>query len=226
MRILKANITQQVIEYLKHNIENGTWTVGGKIPSENDLTQVLGVSRASVRVAIQQFIALDVLESLHGKGTFVRTNDIAGIRSNIHVIDDANYDDIHQVLEFRRIVETEAVYLATQKTTEEMTSKLEIYLKNMKLSVGHSEEFVKQDMLFHEEICHATGNRLLENSLKQVFRQSAKNHQQINEAFGYNDGVYYHTLLLKAIQDKDARKAKKLMREHLQQAIDRLMIEQ
>jgi GntR family transcriptional repressor for pyruvate dehydrogenase complex len=95
----------------------------------------------------------------------------------------------------------------------------------MKNSLDQAEEFIKQDMLFHEEICHATGNHLLENCLKEVFQQTAKNHKQMNEAFGYNDGVYYHTLLLKAIEEKDSRKARKLMKEHLQQAIDRLISE-
>ncbi len=222
MQILKANITQQVIEYLKKNIENGTWAVGEKIPSENRLTEILGVSRSSVRVAIQQFIALDVLQSIHGKGTFVRMNTIAGVSSNLNAINEANYDDINQVLEFRRIIETESAYIAAQQATDETINNLEIYLKNMKNSIGQSEEFVKQDMLFHEEICHATGNRLLENCLKEVFRQTAKNHKQMNEAFGYNDGVYFHTLMLKAIKDKDARKARNLMKEHLQQAIERL----
>ncbi|MBP2659155.1 MAG: GntR domain protein [Firmicutes bacterium] len=222
MQILKANITQQVIEYLKKNIENGTWAVGEKIPSENSLTEILGVSRSSVRVAIQQFIALDVLQSIHGKGTFVRMNTIEGVSSNLNAINEANYDDINQVLEFRRIIETESAYIAAQQATDETINNLEIYLKNMKNSIGQSEEFVKQDMLFHEEICHATGNRLLENCLKEVFRQTAKNHKQMNEAFGYNDGVYFHTLMLKAIKDKDARKARNLMKEHLQQAIERL----
>ncbi|AIF53103.1 FadR/GntR family transcriptional regulator [Pelosinus sp. UFO1] len=222
MQILKANITQQVIEYLKKNIENGTWAVGEKIPSENNLTEILGVSRASVRVAIQQFIALDALQSIQGKGTFVKTNNITGVSSNLNAIDEANYDDIIQVLEFRRIIETECAYIAAQQATDETINNLKKYLGNMKNSIDQSEEFVKQDMLFHEEICHATGNRLLENCLKEVFQQTAKNHKQMNEAFGYNDGIYYHTLLLKAIKNKDARKAKNLMKEHLQQAIERL----
>lgn len=224
MQIIKVNITQQVIEYLKENIENGTWSVGEKIPSENNLTEILGVSRSSIRVAIQQFIALDVLQSIHGKGTFVRTNKIMGVNKNLNAINDANYDDINQVLEFRRIIEPECAYIAAQQATTETINNLEIYLGNMKNNIGQSEEFVKQDILFHEEICHATGNHLLDNCLKEVFQKTTKNHKQMNEAFGYNDGIYFHALLVKAIKIKDARKAKNLMKEHLQQAIDRLKL--
>ena len=71
MVIIKSNITQQVVQFIKKNIDNGNWRIGEKIPSENKLAESLGVSRASVRMAIQQFIAIGVLESVHGKGTFV-----------------------------------------------------------------------------------------------------------------------------------------------------------
>jgi GntR family transcriptional repressor for pyruvate dehydrogenase complex len=225
MQILKASITQQVIEYLKKNIESGTWSVGEKIPSENKLSGTLGVSRISIRMAIQQFIALDVLQSIQGKGTFVKTNNTTGISNNLNVIYESNYDDIVQILEFRRIIEAECAYLAAQRATNETIDKLKVFLQGMKDSIGQSEKFVKYDMLFHEEICHATGNPLLENCLKEVFRQKLKHHKQINEAFGYNDGIYYHTLLLDAIENKNFKKARKLMTEHLQQAIERLKLE-
>ena len=222
VQILKTNITQQVIEYIKKNIENGSWKVGEKIPSENNLTEILGVSRASIRVAIQQFIALDVLNSIHGKGTFVKTNNIMGVNHNLAVITGSICDDINQILEFRSIIEPESAYIAAQRATKETIDNLNIYLNNMKKSIGQSAEFVRQDMLFHEEICRATGNPLLEHCLKEVFQQKEKNHEQMNAAFGYNDGVYFHTLLVKAMEAKDAKKAKKLMKEHLEQAIERL----
>ncbi|MFA6851488.1 MAG: FadR/GntR family transcriptional regulator [Selenomonadaceae bacterium] len=222
MHILKTNITQQVIEYLKENIENGTWPVGEKIPSENNLTEILGVSRSSIRVAIQQFIALEVLESIHGKGTFVKTNHIMGVGKNLSAIEEADYDNISQVLQFRRIIETESAYIAAKQVKSKTINKLKCYLKNMKNNIGNPEEFVKQDMLFHEEICHATNNHLLENCLKEVFQKTEKNHKQMNDLFGYNDGIYFHTLLLKAIEAKDAKKARNLMKDHMQQAIDRL----
>jgi len=222
LQIRKTNITQQVIEYLKENIETGTWQVGEKIPSENTLTEMLGVSRSSIRMAIQQFIALNVLESFHGKGTFVKTDRVIGAGSVIDNIAVADYDDIYQVLQFRKIIETEGAYLAAQKTNNIFIDHLRLYLKNMKANIGNSEEFVKQDILFHEEICKAAGNHLLENCLIDVFQKTAKNHKQMNEVFGYKDGIYFHALILKAIENKDAKKAKHWMKEHMQQAIDRL----
>lgn len=226
LQIRKTNITQQVIEYLKENIEKGIWAVGEKIPSENTLTEMLGVSRSSIRMAIQQFIALEVLESVHGKGTFVKTNRILGVGESIDDIATKDYDDIYQVLQFRKIIEPEGTYMAAQNVDQIVMCNLEMYLKNMKNSLGQAEIFVQQDMLFHEELCKASRNHLLENCLRDVFKKTAKNHKQMNDVFGYNDGIYFHTLILKAIESKDAKKAKHLMKEHLQQAIDRLVMKE
>ena len=46
MRIEKRNITQQVIEYLKTNIENENWKLGEQIPSENMLAEQLGCQQS------------------------------------------------------------------------------------------------------------------------------------------------------------------------------------
>ena len=82
MKIIKTSVTQQIIEYIKENIQNGSWKVGEKIPSEPSLVEELGVSRASLRVAIQQYVALGVLRSEQGKGTFLESSDLDAVLGN------------------------------------------------------------------------------------------------------------------------------------------------
>ena len=82
LAVERVNVTEQVIEYLKTNIQRGVWKPGEKIASENELTNILSVSRASVRHAIQQLIAVGVLESYQGKGTFVKSMPIDFINEN------------------------------------------------------------------------------------------------------------------------------------------------
>ena len=92
----------------------------------------------------------------------------------------------------------------------------------MKGNIGNPEAFVEADILFHVELCKASGNHLLEKTLNEVFNQTSKNHIQMNEIFGYQDGIYYHTRILKALEKRNAKLAKKLMHDHLQQAIERI----
>lgn len=222
MVIVKSNITQQVVQFIKDNIDNENWKIGEKIPSENKLSESLGVSRASIRMAIQQFIAIGVLESVHGKGTFVKSNSLNMFGKGINGDEDYDIEDLNKALEFRLLVEAGGCFLATERASKENLERLQFYLEQMKENVGNSAEFVKYDMLFHEEISKASGNPLLERSLKEVFKQKNQNHRQLNEIFGYKDGIYYHTVILDAMKSKNPKKAKLLMKEHLEKAINEL----
>ncbi|MCP5182222.1 MAG: GntR family transcriptional regulator [Pseudomonadales bacterium] len=62
----------QVRDSLKDSIANGTLVPGDKLPSEADLEQRFGVSRVTVRQALADLQAQQVIEKINGKGSFVR----------------------------------------------------------------------------------------------------------------------------------------------------------
>lgn len=216
----KPNVTQQVINYFVEQIENSNWKIGDKIDSENKLTQKLNVSRTSVRAAIQQLKGIDLIDSIHGKGTFLKSDDLS--RLGLDKYKDKNYDyvDMKSFLEFRLALETDSAYYAAQRFSKDNIEKLSHYLSKMKEFVGKPDQFVRFDRLFHEEITKASNNKLIEESLQTAFTKKEARLHDFNEVFGYKDGIYYHTLLLKAIKDKDPLQAKLIMQNHLQKAID------
>lgn len=222
MQLVKVSISQQVIEFFSASISGKSWKIGEKIPSENALTRELGVSRSSIRAAIQHFIAIGVLDSVHGKGTFLRSNDLVAIQNNLGNIGQKECRDISKVLEFRLILEPQGCWLAAERAGPATIEVLRGCLHGQVENIGNSVEFVKHDMEFHLEICRASENPLLHKALGEVFEQTRQNHNQINDMFGYKDGVYYHSLILKAFESRDAKEAKRLMTEHLQQALDQL----
>ena len=61
----------QVEKYLSDKIRSGEWRVGDQIPTEQELSEKLKVSRATVRQAFQQLAQKGMLERKHGAGTFV-----------------------------------------------------------------------------------------------------------------------------------------------------------
>lgn len=222
MIIEHSNITEQIVQYCKENINSGVWVVGEKIPSENQLREALGVSRSSIRSAIQYLTGLGVLETRQGKGTFLLDDQVDENTGSDGKITSEDCKDIEKVLEFRKIVETEACYIATKNGTEKLVEELQKCLDIMAINVGKRDEFVSADMKFHTLICEASGNPILEKSMVKVFEETIKNHKQMNTIFGYKDGIHYHSLILNAIKTGDADKAKKYMYEHLQNAIDRI----
>lgn len=224
MRIRTVNITDQVIGYLKENIESGEWKVGEKIPSENQMVSELGVSRSSIRTGLQYLIGIGVLKSYQGKGTFLINDQVENWDEAEYKITSEDCMDIYKVLEFRKILEPGACMLAVERCDEKTIAALEAYLEQMKQYQGDRAKFVRADLKFHEVISRTSGNTLLEKSLHKVFLESRKNHEQMNELFGYNNGLHYHSLILDAFRNRDAQKAHDLMEEHLGESMRTLNI--
>ena len=62
----------QLLDILKDPIERGEWKVGMQIPTEEQICGRYGVSKTTVRSAIEELVALGYLKKLQGIGTFVR----------------------------------------------------------------------------------------------------------------------------------------------------------
>ena len=62
---------RQVKEHILARIRSGEWEPGGRIPSENNLTRDLGVSRMTAHRALRELTSEGWLERVQGAGTFV-----------------------------------------------------------------------------------------------------------------------------------------------------------
>ncbi len=220
--ITRSNVTEQIVQYFKDNITAGIWRVGEKIPSENQLTETLGVSRASIRTAIRYLIGLGVLKSQQGRGTFLLDNTVDESIASSYRVTAKDCRDIVKVLEFRRIVESEACRMAAQNVTPGLLEELQKTLDGMISNTEDDERFISEDIEFHKAICAATENPILEKSVIRMFEEMYRQQRQIHSLFGVKDGIYYHTLILEAIRGGNGERAHDLMYEHLQSAIDRL----
>lgn len=62
---------QQLHETILKKVESGEYGPGDRIPSEQQLSEMYGVSRITVRNALKRLVDEDILVKKHGKGTFV-----------------------------------------------------------------------------------------------------------------------------------------------------------
>jgi Transcriptional regulators len=66
----------QIVEHFVKKIEDGEYKVGDKLPSENELSGQFGVNRITVRQAIAKLASQGWIETLKGKGSFVKIRNI------------------------------------------------------------------------------------------------------------------------------------------------------
>ena len=67
----------QVKEWIRNQIYRKDLKSGDRIPSENEIMNILSVSRGTVRKAVELLINESVLEQIQGKGTYVKAENIS-----------------------------------------------------------------------------------------------------------------------------------------------------
>ena len=65
---------ERIVAWVQSEIENGSLSRGNKLPSENDLMERFGVSRQTVRRAMEALTQDGVVEGRRGSGTYVTVN--------------------------------------------------------------------------------------------------------------------------------------------------------
>ena len=79
----------QLMERIRLDIGRGVYPIGTRIPPEHELERKYGLSRVTVRRALQELTAEGLLERKQGKGTFVSTPRISQDLKSIHSFHDA-----------------------------------------------------------------------------------------------------------------------------------------
>lgn len=214
-KIERKSVATQVYEQLKHNILKGTWTAGEKIPSENELVNMLGVSRISVREALKQLVSIGLLEARQGEGTFVKQVEADSYMNELLPLMVINRENIIELIKYREIIEVGAVALAAERADKSDILALEENVRTHEKFKDNWERAAQVDLEFHLLIAKASKNPFVikANSLmKDVFHVVM---EQIVEEMGTEHGLFYHKKLIAAIKARDKELAVSTMREHL-----------
>lgn len=70
-RIKRVSLSEQVIDEILNLLRSGDYKKGDKLPSETEISRLLGVGRNSVREATKSLELAGIIESTAGKGTFL-----------------------------------------------------------------------------------------------------------------------------------------------------------
>ncbi|TDS98249.1 GntR family transcriptional regulator [Rahnella sp. BIGb0236] len=127
----------QVSEWIRENIYKGDLTTGDRVPSENQIMDMLGVSRGTVKKAVTLLVNEGMLVQVQGKGTFVKSENISyslgeGLLSFAESLESQHLNFETQVIESRIDV---ASKLVASKLGIEMGAPI-LYLKRVRSVEG------------------------------------------------------------------------------------------
>jgi GntR family transcriptional regulator len=82
----RPNLGDQIAERLSQRLRHGEWKPGDRLPTEHQLGDEYGVSRATIRSALQRLDTVGLTVTKHGLGTFAAV-DSQEIRADLRRLD-------------------------------------------------------------------------------------------------------------------------------------------
>lgn len=223
-----SRIHHSLVNVLGSRILGGNYAPGDMLPREEELCELFGVSRTSVREAVKVLSAKGLVEAKRRVGVRVRSRDEwrlldAEVLSwHPDIKNDAEL--VSGLIEARRIFEPAAAELAARRGTAVDLAAIETAFEAMRRAIPNDLPGVCQaDVAFHRGVIAASHNVVLRGligTLEAALNASFLVTNQLMEA--QSRALAAHRDVLDAIRNRDTAGARAAMNRLLDIAADDL----
>lgn len=198
------SVTDDAIAKISDLITSGRLNPGDRVPPEQELATMLGISRSSLREAVKALSQAKVLYVRRGDGTYVSSLEprllLSGMGFAVDLVQDKALAEIFEV---RRLLEPAATALAAVRISDSQVEDLRESLRGMR-SAQDPEELVMRDLGFHAHIAEAAGNASLCSILDAISTRSLRARVWRASVVGLKSmTLSQHGTILEALADRD-----------------------
>lgn len=167
---------EDIMRSLETALLDGSYPAGSRLPSERQLAEEFGVSRNTVREAIQRLEARSLLRVKAGAGVYATSHLRGGQSSPWNQLLSDHPALRRDILEFRRVLEGATAYFAAQRATDADKQKLRELLAELEAARirGDMNAEASADARLHEAIALASHNVMflhLQTSMISMLRE-------------------------------------------------------
>ena len=211
----KILVSDGILEQIRDLIHSGEFLPGQRLPSEMKMAEFLSVSRSSLREALNALVHLGYLQR-RNRGIYVNPEMEWWTKPSFHFSRSQEDLNIAEMIEVRKIIESELCALATKRAEAEDIKSLEQNLQKMKVQLDDPPAFIKSNQHFHLHIAKAAKNHILEDFIVKI-RDLLKNNiaHVIEKSTISERSLGYHQRIFEAIRDGDVLRARRAMTEHI-----------
>lgn len=196
-----------------------------RLPSEDELSRQLGVSRPVLRQALARLRTEGWVYARRGAGNFV--GEPPALQSAtfgpLHSI-----PDVRSFLEFRCLLEAESAACAARCSDPQLQDEITRRRRQLESALAQGEMGVEEDIAFHAAIAAASGNRFFSMTMNALAEQTRVSIKLIRELSPQPmvrrtvDVRNEHRAIDDAIRAGDAEGAREAMLTHLRGGLTRL----
>jgi GntR family transcriptional regulator, negative regulator for fad regulon and positive regulator of fabA len=202
-------------------IVDGDFPINSNLPPERELAQQLGVTRPTLREALQRLARDGWIEIHHGRSTRVRDywheGNLAVLGTIARFQDHVPPDFVPNLLQVRQLLAPAYARLAVKRAAKNLVK----FLENYQNLVDTPEIFAQADWEIHRQLTIESGNpifTLILNGFKELYQPMGSLYFTPPKARTRSRKFYAD--LLQAAQSRDPNRAEVVTREVMQDSLE------
>ncbi len=216
----RERLHEAVTEEVAGAIVSGSIAPGEYLPTEMGLAGQFEVSRTVIREAVKVLATKGLVEVLHGQGVRVLPrhawNSLDPLVLRLRERDGGLPELLRELLQVRRIVETEVAALAAEMASDEEITDVQSLLTRMDALVTDVDAYNALDLHLHDRLATLTHNSLLPAMLRPVSDLLARGREVTLRAHGTGAlAQAHHREIVDAVARHDPAAARDAMTRHL-----------
>ncbi len=217
VRVNRAS--HDIVEQIKDSIFSGKLSPGDRLPSEKELVTQFGLSRITIRDALRvlESRGLISIKVGAGGGAFVTQPTDEPMTQVFQDMIRLQRVGAKELVEARLVIETSIVTFAADRATQKDLDKMRLAIAQARTAQANGEQrFTPYSVDFHMALAQAAKNRVLlftVNSFRTPFYETLDKLTPDDRMA--RRAIDDHQSILDAIVERDAEKARRIMREHL-----------
>ena len=217
---LTGSLTERVIDQIIQRVRENELRPGDRLPSERELSSLLGVSRPVVREAIRVLAARGQVAVQHGRGVFVQ-DSLA--MQHLRAAAATAEHDLMELFAMREVLEVPAAGWAAERADEAALKVLRQDLAELDDAAQGEPDYPEMqhlDSRFHMHIVEMAGNRFMIQTLGVLQEMMHAGMRTTLRLPGrYESSREDHHRILAALETADAEGARAAARDHIQAAL-------
>ncbi|WP_432842965.1 FadR/GntR family transcriptional regulator [Dactylosporangium sp. CA-092794] len=207
-RLRRSSAAADAARQIREMIVDGRLTPGQRLPAERELSEMLGISRPTLRETIRSLVSMNILRSRHGAGTFVAELDTATLLEPLGFVLALNPRTVEELFEARLLLEPALAALAAERADAERVAAMRAALSG--------PDRVAADEALHRLVAEAAGNALLATMLQTLSGLGRASRALTSSRPGVlRRTAAEHAAIVDAIERRDAPAAREAMAAHL-----------
>jgi len=211
----KENITHLLVLRFQQLLSEGLLAPGNRLPPERELATNFGVARSSLRQALKVLEIMGVITQKVGDGSYLNkdASEVLAVPMEfLFLLDDTS---LQELIEMRLMTEPGLAAKAAERATAADIALLRQCVLDLEHSQGDRVRLVASDLQFHRAIFQASGNRLSGRLFHMIHRAMLNMMMVTSQLVDLEHTLEFHRPILAAIIARDAKRASKLMTDHL-----------